>query len=73
MANDSEKPDGSLDPRVYFAAERTLLAGCVHGPDNDGVRSCQTSGTIFNVFKNAHRKEAVAQIDDEAMISSNGR
>jgi putative membrane protein len=26
MAADNEKRDGNLDPRVYFAAERTLLA-----------------------------------------------
>jgi putative membrane protein len=26
MADDNEKRDGTLDPRVYFAAERTLLA-----------------------------------------------
>ena len=26
MAEDTEKRDGNLDPRVYFAAERTLLA-----------------------------------------------
>src|SRR5437868_1703146 len=26
MANGTEKQDGDLDPRVFFAAERTLLA-----------------------------------------------
>ena len=26
MANESDKRDEALDPRVYFAAERTLLA-----------------------------------------------
>ncbi len=26
MADDTEKRDGTLDPRIYFAAERTLLA-----------------------------------------------
>ena len=26
MTQDDEKQDGNLDPRVYFAAERTLLA-----------------------------------------------
>src|SRR5580704_19465209 len=26
MADDTEKRDGNLDPRTYFAAERTLLA-----------------------------------------------
>jgi putative membrane protein len=26
MGDDAEKPDGTLDPRTYFAAERTLLA-----------------------------------------------
>jgi putative membrane protein len=26
MAHDNDKRDGTLDPRVYFAAERTLLA-----------------------------------------------
>jgi uncharacterized membrane protein YidH (DUF202 family) len=26
MADDIKKPDDALDPRVYFAAERTLLA-----------------------------------------------
>jgi putative membrane protein len=26
MANDTDKHDATLDPRVYFAAERTLLA-----------------------------------------------
>src|ERR1700676_4458494 len=26
MAEATEKPQGTLDPRVYFAAERTLLA-----------------------------------------------
>ena len=26
MAEDTGKRDGTLDPRIYFAAERTLLA-----------------------------------------------
>jgi putative membrane protein len=26
MTNETEKPDDTVDPRVYFAAERTLLA-----------------------------------------------